>query len=304
MVSDTTLQSRFHATATAYSPRRVRFGQDFLSDPNAYQPDAFYSQRMNHALAFALKAHGSQKRKGRQTPYVAHLLSVAANVLTFAPIRPGHRILEENVLLKSTGHRVNITLEDAFIAALLHDAIEDQGGADMKERIRQRFDQARFGPVVSELVDYCTTHSPPPGAPPLDYNAKKRAQLIRVAFEAPQTATLIAACDKLANIRDTIQEYSEEGEAFWKRFKVNRSQKLRYMDDIVEVFKASGRHPQVVREIEQSVRRLHHLIRRNENPLVRWWHQRVVLPLRALVQALAQAFWPPPDIVPQPSPQG
>lgn len=200
----------------------------------------------------------------------------------------GHSVIETDTLLKSTGHRVDITLEDAYIAALLHDAIEDQGGAEMKARIRQRFDQAAFGPVVSELVDYCTTHDPPDGAPPIDYNAKKRAQLIRVAYEAPQTATLIAACDKLANIRDTVQEYAEEGDRFWEKFKVSRAQKLRYIDDIAEVFTACGRVPQVANEISQTVRRLKRLIRRNENPIVRLWRRWVILPLQKAYQQASQ----------------
>ena len=63
------------------------------------------SPRFEDALVFATRLHATQVRKGTQVPYVAHLLAVAA------------------LVLEQGGD------EDTAIAALLHDAVEDQGGA-------------------------------------------------------------------------------------------------------------------------------------------------------------------------------
>ena len=67
-----------------------------------------------------------QTRKGSSTPYIAHLLSVAA------------------IVLKAGG------TEDEAIAALLHDAIEDQGGSEVAEIILEK-----FGPAVLVVVREC-----------------------------------------------------------------------------------------------------------------------------------------------------
>jgi (p)ppGpp synthase/HD superfamily hydrolase len=62
------------------------------------------TDRFDRALLYATHVHGGQVRKGTSIPYVAHLLAVAATVLEYGGS------------------------EDVAIAALLHDAVEDQGG--------------------------------------------------------------------------------------------------------------------------------------------------------------------------------
>ena len=72
-------------------------------------------RRFDEALRFASKKHGRQTRKGTDVPYIAHLLGVAS------------------LVLEAGGD------EDMAIAALLHDVVEDCGGAPMLEEIRRRF---------------------------------------------------------------------------------------------------------------------------------------------------------------------
>ena len=67
------------------------------------------TDRFDRALLYATHVHGGQVRKGTSTPYVAHLLAVAATVLEYGGS------------------------EDMAIAALLHDAVEDQGGAPVSQ---------------------------------------------------------------------------------------------------------------------------------------------------------------------------
>jgi len=68
------------------------------------------SARFDQALVFAADLHRDQVRKGTPVPYMAHLLGVAS------------------LVLEDGGD------EDEAIAALLHDAVEDQGGAPTLER--------------------------------------------------------------------------------------------------------------------------------------------------------------------------
>jgi (p)ppGpp synthase/HD superfamily hydrolase len=85
------------------------------------------TDRFDRALLYATHVHGGQVRKGTSTPYVAHLLAVAATVLEYGGD------------------------EDLAIAALLHDSVEDQGGRGRLEDVRNR-----FGERVARIVEACS----------------------------------------------------------------------------------------------------------------------------------------------------
>src|SRR5439155_24453621 len=110
---------------------------------------------------FASHVHAAQVRKGTPVPYVAHLLAVAAIVLEHGGT------------------------EDEAIAALLHDAIEDQGGAAMREAIR-----ARFGDAVVEIVDGCTDADVHPKPPWVE---RKEAYIAHLAEASPSIILVSAA---------------------------------------------------------------------------------------------------------------
>ncbi len=95
------------------------------------------TQRFEQALIYANHLHISQYRKDERVPYIAHLLSVAA------------------LVLEQGGD------EDEAIAALLHDAVEDQGG----EKLAQKFgnDLAIELPRSSMVVQNRTPCLNPPG---------------------------------------------------------------------------------------------------------------------------------------------
>jgi len=85
------------------------------------------TDRFDRALLYATHVHGGQVRKGTSTPYVAHLLAVAATVLEYGGD------------------------EDLAIAALLHDSVEDQGGKARLDDVRNR-----FGEGVARIVEACS----------------------------------------------------------------------------------------------------------------------------------------------------
>ncbi len=86
------------------------------------------SERFNDALVVTAELHSNQTRKGEdEIPYISHLLGVAS------------------LVLEAGGD------EDMAIAALLHDAVEDQGGVETLELIRNK-----FGERVAHIVEGCT----------------------------------------------------------------------------------------------------------------------------------------------------
>jgi (p)ppGpp synthase/HD superfamily hydrolase len=153
------------------------------------------SARFNEALVYASQLHADQRRKGSGAPYIGHLLGVTA------------------IVLENGGG------EDEAIGALLHDAVEDQGGAPRLVEIRRR-----FGPAVAEIVEGCSDSDTTPKPP---WRERKEAYIAHLP-DAGRSTQLVSAADKLYNVRSTIDDYRERGESVWQRFTAGREGALWY----------------------------------------------------------------------------
>jgi (p)ppGpp synthase/HD superfamily hydrolase len=189
------------------------------------------SARFAEALVYATELHGRQARKGTSVPYVSHLLAVAGLVLE-------HDGTEEEA-----------------IAALLHDAIEDQGGAATGDEIRRR-----FGPAVYAIVEGCTDSDLTPKPP---WRPRKEAYLARVRG-APASVRLVSAADKLHNARTILAEYRHLGELVWARFHGGKEGTLWYHRALVQALRdgeQTERLQRVVGELDRVVSELETLTR-------------------------------------------
>ena len=185
------------------------------------------TSRFDAAIAYAVDIHRTQYRKGTAVPYVGHLLGVAALVL------------EEG------------GSEDEAIAGLLHDAVEDQGGAPRLADIR-----ARFGDRVADIVAGCTDADTTPKPP---WRERKAAYLAHL-LHAPAEVLRVSAADKLYNARAILADYRELGEALWPRFNMGRSEILWYYRGLVEAFR-TGRPGRLTDELARTVDELERLAR-------------------------------------------
>jgi (p)ppGpp synthase/HD superfamily hydrolase len=142
--------------------------------------------RFHQALDYALELHQDQTRKGSSTPYLAHLMSTASLVLQFGGS------------------------EDQAVAALLHDAAEDQGGEATLAAIGQR-----FGGAVASIVGACsdTFERPKPA-----WRKRKEKYIATIPSKDP-AALLVSACDKLDNARAIAIDLRTDGLETLKRFK-------------------------------------------------------------------------------------
>ena len=183
------------------------------------------TDRFAQALVFAEGAHREQRRKGTAIPYVAHLMAVASLVLEYGGD------------------------EDQAIAALLHDAVEDQGGAAMASEIR-----ARFGERVAAMVLACTDADVVPKPP---WRARKEAYLAHLD-EVPGEALLISMADKLHNATAILTDLGTVGPAVWERFKGGRDGTLWYYRSLADAYlrlapgPLAGRIDTVVRTMETA----------------------------------------------------
>jgi (p)ppGpp synthase/HD superfamily hydrolase len=189
-----------------------------------------YGEKFERALIYASGLHKDQVRKGTSTPYITHLLAVAS-------------IVGENG-----------GTEDEVVAALLHDAPEDQGGEATLREIR-----ARFGDEVAEIVEDCTDTYEDPKPP---WRERKGRYLAHLA-SASDSVRLVSSADKLHNARTVLSDYRLLGEDLWTRFNGKKEGTLWYYRAIVDTLPGKG---PIVEELDRVVAELEALSDR-PNPL-------------------------------------
>ncbi len=159
--------------------------------------------RFEQALLYATQLHARQHRKGSGIPYVSHLLAVTA------------------LVLEDGGD------EDEAIAAMLHDAVEDQGGAPVLERIR-----GEYGVRVAEIVDSCTDAYTNPKPP---WRERKERYIAHLAEASPQ-ALRVSLADKLHNARSILMDRHRVGADIWERFQAGKEGSLWYYRALADAF--------------------------------------------------------------------
>lgn len=163
----------------------------------------YFSERFLKAFSLTFKLHRDQLRKASQTPYLAHLLTVAALVME------------------------NGGSEDQAIAALLHDAVEDAGGLEILETIREE-----FGDYVAELVDGCTDSYTQPKE---EWEPRKKAYLEKLKISS-NDVKLISLADKVHNARSIVRDLHRSGDHTWDKFKGKKAGTLWYYHSLAKVF--------------------------------------------------------------------
>jgi (p)ppGpp synthase/HD superfamily hydrolase len=164
---------------------------------------------------------------------VAHLLAVAS------------------IVMEAEGN------EDEAIAALLHDAAEDQGGEKALEDIRRR-----FGDTVANIVAECsdTFADPKP-----EWSKRKRDYIERLRA-AGRATLLVSAADKLHNARATLGDLRKHGTSVWERFSATREQTLANYRALIAAYDEAApdkRRTAVVCELRELVEQM-------EMPMPTW----------------------------------
>src|SRR5665213_3321245 len=187
-------------------------------------------KRFEKALVYAARAHATQFRKGTARPYISHLLGVAAIVLT----QGGD--------------------EDEAIAALLHDAVEDQGGATQLRGIR-----TKFGARVAQIVADCSDTDIVPKPPWLE---RKKAYIEHLRL-ANSSVRLVSAADKLYNIHETIADYRHHGRSIWKRFHAGRDLSLWYYRQVAKILRRRGPR-ELSSDLDRAIKELARISKRSK----------------------------------------
>ena len=194
---------------------------------SSVDPPVILTNRFEAALVFANQLHRQQMRKGSSVPYMSHLLSVAA------------------LVLEDGGS------EDEAIAALHHDAEEDQGGSATRNAIGQQ-----FGSIVCNIVDGCTEIS---AVPQPSWQERKEAYLSNLC-QASSAIVRVSLADKLHNARSILADYNRHGSAIWQRFKTGKAGTLWFYTSFLDIVRNKTQSPMVV-ELENIV-----IVLRSQHP--------------------------------------
>ena len=171
------------------------------------EPRVILGDRYVAALELTVSLHAHQARKGNRLPYVAHLLAVSS------------------LVLEHGGD------EDQAIAALLHDAPEDQGGEATLARIRDE-----FGDRVAGIVAACSDTFESPKPP---WRARKERYIAALDGKGPDVWPVTLA-DKVHNARTIVADLRADGPATLDRFNGGRDGTLWYYRALVDAFRASS----------------------------------------------------------------
>jgi (p)ppGpp synthase/HD superfamily hydrolase len=195
------------------------------------------TDRFTRAIEYARILH-IERRKGTEIPYMAHLLGVAS-------------------LVMGESGRVDFPVtEDMVIAALLHDTVEDHGGATRLKDV-----ESIFGPSVAHMVEGLSDTLAEDSNQKEKWEDRKKNYLARLRGER-LSVQLISAADKLYNAQSILTDYRRIGAEIWRRFKRGRNEQVWYFDELLKIFKASGTN-EIVDELERVVNELK-LISANE----------------------------------------
>lgn len=175
------------------------------------------TDRFASALQLSFSLHKEQKRKSSDIPYYVHLMSVAS------------------LVLENGGD------EDAAIAALLHDAVEDQGGAETASMIRKE-----FGDDVADIVSLCTEKiERDADGNKLDWRGRKQHHIDYLVglrgctlTGIEQRALLVMCADKLHNMKSTYESALREGDAVYEAFRGGKQGTLWYLRSMADALTA------------------------------------------------------------------
>lgn len=204
-----------------------------MQDASASPPGHQLAGRFAQAVAYAATAHGDQVRKGTDLPYVSHLLSVSALVLEHGGT------------------------ELQAVAGLLHDVVEDCGGAARLDDVR-----ATFGEEVARLVDDLSDAAPAPGEAKSPWPERKQAYLDHLAglVESDSPAVLVSCCDKLHNAEAIVADASDPDEdpglQVFARFSASPADTAWYYGRLDEIFRRAGLPARLVDRFDAAVRDL------------------------------------------------
>ncbi|WP_309669580.1 HD domain-containing protein [Gemmatimonas sp.] len=192
-----------------------------------------YSDRINHAFAFAAKHHDQQVRKGTRLPYLTHPANVA-------------------VILTRYGCG-----EDTVVAGILHDVVADcVRDGWTRETLDERIG-TKFGNSMLEMLLSVTERRIDDDGVELSSDDRKDDYLERLSL-ASEDALWVCAADKVHHANSILSDLRRTSfpETVWGRFAAGREGTVRQYVRVSERLRAIGFNAPIVDELAHAAAEL------------------------------------------------
>ena len=178
---------------------------------------------VERALNKAAVLHDGQYRKKEKVPYIVHPVAVAMMLFEYTDD------------------------EQVIAAALLHDTVEDCGYApDDLER--------EFGKRIKNLVLGVTEDKSLPWR-------ERKERYLKHLRTAPSESVLIAAADKIHNIRCVVELNQKHGDETWGVFDgASGGNYLWYWKELLKIVKERGIEKKLVEQFEKALNEMQSLL--------------------------------------------
>jgi (p)ppGpp synthase/HD superfamily hydrolase len=176
-----------------------------------------YSDRINHALAFAAKHHDRQVRKGTRLPYITHPANVAIILTRYD--QP----------------------DNTIVAGILHDVIEDCVRENWSREMLEERVGEKFGPDVLETVLMVTHRNVDDDGNEMDRHERNADYLTRL-LNANEAARWVCAADKIHNASTILADLRRtvDPDTVWSRFSVGKEGTIRWYRGVHDRLKTIG----------------------------------------------------------------
>jgi len=194
-----------------------------------------YSDRINHALAFAAKHHDRQVRKGTSLPYLTQPANVAIILARY----------DQD--------------DETIVAGILHDVVEDcvrEGFS--REMLDARVGDKFGGDVLDTLLAIASRKNDDDGVE-LSADDRRDDLLRRLERTSPRARWVFAAValhrvgGLLADLRRTL-----DPETVWSRFSAGKEGTIVWHRQVFERLHAAGFNESIMSELEVLVLELEH----------------------------------------------
>lgn len=192
-----------------------------------------YSDRINHAFAYAAKHHDQQVRKGTRLPYLTHPANVAVILTRY------------------------LCAEDTVVAGILYDVVGDCVRDGWTHDTLEERVGSKFGTRMLELLLSVTERRVDNDGVELSADDRKDDALERLSL-ASADALWVCAADKLHHANSILSDLRRTSfpETVWGRFSAGRDGTVRQYVRVSERLREIGFTSPIVDELELAVAEL------------------------------------------------
>ena len=189
-------------------------------------------KEVNLALKVASKAHRDQMRKDTDIPYISHLVAVGMIIGEYT------------------------TDEDAVVAGILHDVLEDvrpsiYSEADMRDD---------FGDKITDIVKD-VSEDKVAGEPEKPWIERKKGYLTHLDSLTNVEPMIVSTADKIHNLTDMLDEYERVGDELWGKFNASKDDELWFYKSFLEIIQKKGIPEKMKADLESLVNMLESVIK-------------------------------------------